>query len=286
MPLIRYIQKLLRDPNFLVWRDTAYISVDGKPQYLSLKLITDVDKLLQGKVSEYVFQTEFKEVKLSCDEIRILGRNLIAEYLYYEGSGSTLHDTSGNKYDGTIVNAVWGQLSNGKYYLEFGGDDYVVVDKPFTVDEYGIEVLAYSDTWDGVLICLPHASPCIVNAVQINYNALTLRVFDCSCRYYDMAISRPVAGWTHIVSLVRCSDGHVKLVHNLTTVNEVTHGVRLYNKFARINIGSFNRISDDYRNNFFNGKIVLTRIWGNYSILEQNLNTLYKLAKVAVPDLP
>ena len=51
---------------------------------------------------------------------------LVIEYLFYEGSGTILHDTSGNGNNGIINGATWIRLSNGKWSLYFDGvDDYV-----------------------------------------------------------------------------------------------------------------------------------------------------------------
>ena len=55
---------------------------------------------------------------------------LVLEYLFYEGSGTVLHDTSGNGNHGTIYGTTWTQLSNGKWALYFDGvDDYVSIPK-------------------------------------------------------------------------------------------------------------------------------------------------------------
>ncbi len=54
-----------------------------------------------------------------------LGRGLLTEYLFYEGGGTTVHDTSGNNRHGTITIGgngyyEWTWLPNGKFILILG----------------------------------------------------------------------------------------------------------------------------------------------------------------------
>ena len=84
----------------------------------------DADPTLTG--SEWVGLTDYVDFDLSLLSNNPIKNGLVAEYLFYEGSGTVLHDTSGNGNHGTINGATWTKLSNGKWSLSLdGSDDYV-----------------------------------------------------------------------------------------------------------------------------------------------------------------
>jgi len=70
-----------------------------------------------------------------------------AYYKFDEGSGSTLHDSSGHEYDGTIVGATWttDTPSGSGYALDFDGvDDYV------DFDDHAQDELGFNKTDDAI----------------------------------------------------------------------------------------------------------------------------------------
>ena len=88
-----------------------------------------------GKWADVVDSVDFDFSLSSNNPIK---SGLVLEYLFYEGSGTTLHDTSGNGNNGTIYGATWKQLSNGKWALYFDGvDDYVSMPNYLINNLYG-----------------------------------------------------------------------------------------------------------------------------------------------------
>ncbi len=282
MPLIRYIQKITRDPNFLVWRDTIYINADGRPQYLSLKLVSDIDSLLQGKISEYIFQSEFREVRFSCDEVKILGRNLVAEYLFYEGNGTTLHDTSGNNRN-IIHDCTWGQLPNGKYYLIFDGTNAINTYKSLArmgvLSEYTFEFIykrtGYSPEWIEVWVINPSvyyhdfiASPTGDTHYYQFYDGNWHRIY----------VSIPLNKWKHILFRARSND-NAQLYVNNTLINSI-------NTNALGGFGNTWYIGGDWEHEryYVRMHLALIRIF-NVKVSDTVHDKLWKLAQIAVPEL-
>ena len=62
---------------------------------------------------------------------------LVWDTSMYEGSGLILHDRSGNKVNGEIINAVWGVDSDGTYLFFDGYGDYVEFGQPEVTDLTG-----------------------------------------------------------------------------------------------------------------------------------------------------
>ncbi len=60
------------------------------------------------------------------EERCMLSTGLVAAYSFDEGSGTTLHDTSGNNNNGTITNATWSTAGEYGDALDFNGTNSLV----------------------------------------------------------------------------------------------------------------------------------------------------------------
>jgi len=107
-----------------------------------LEEVTEEKDVPPAETRQVEFEVEFlSRMKMLKDVPRT---GLVGEWLFYEGEGDTVHDTSGQGNHGTIYgNVTWEKLPNGKYYLKFGGtlDDYVLINlatplpnKPITIE--------------------------------------------------------------------------------------------------------------------------------------------------------
>ena len=303
-------------PNMLLYRDTLYIRYrDGTELSLSVlsKLAEAVDAYLNGKVSELVIETDYFEVKTGIEEAKLLASGLVAEYLFYEGSGDTLHDTSGNGNHGTIYGATWKQEANGKWCLEFDGvddcvaatlkgfnttdgtvDGYITdpvvvlgaVVRPYDVDTteqgiyigempacyYGVRLLiVYEPKKPGYLAWLHHAD----GSTGLIYNVVN----------YVVEANRP---YFLLVQLIKVDDYHVKAKFyvNNKKVDERTCTLSkpFYAWYARPR-WFYIAHGIEYKQHYFKGKIYWC-IVGKAELSDDKVETMYKLAKVMVPDLP
>lgn len=89
---------------------------------------------------EFEFYSSFSHLK------DIPRDGLVGEWLFYEGTGDAVHDTSGQGNHGTRYGMTWKQLPNGKWVGSFDGiDDYVEVPNSpeLKLQTFTIEAIAY-----------------------------------------------------------------------------------------------------------------------------------------------
>ena len=103
---------------------------------VSVVLATDLSNSMQRCLDEYTLQ----EVTPDKNTILLLHMN--------EGSGNMIFDSSGNGNNGSIKGASWVTGKFGKA-LEFKGNDYVALSKPYTYFDRGITIAAWVKTDDG-----------------------------------------------------------------------------------------------------------------------------------------
>ena len=216
-----------------------------------------------------------------------LGEGLVAEYLFYEGSGTVLHDTSGNGCDGTIYGgAVWGQLPNGKYYIETNGINAYVdvlaskIDPIFPTYETTIEAVFCPIEPTGeerYTVCRKG------DGLGIFYTdsrvAVTAYFAGVGWREPGYLVN-PYGKWWHVVG------------RRISTRLECWVNSELKSYFdvgdAQISIytGKPFRIgAHPYNMRYTKARIVLVRLFSR-ALSDTELGLLHKLAKIMVPELP
>jgi len=296
----RLLYRLL-PPNLLWYRDTLYIQYENG-QTLSIDLLSRlakaIDDYLNGRISELVIETDYIDVKIGIQQAKLLATGLAAEYLFYEGSGTTLHDTSGNGNNGTIYNPVWETLPNGKYYVNFDSLDRYTEIPNSTYINLREKLIIES-------IIRPHKLPVHENHYVFKYETYIAWVFpDGALTFRDNlgngvnTTTRPIElnKWYHVVNMFIGSNGDPVTKDNcriyVNTVNQPTTIVGT----SWIAKGSTDPLYiPDHTSYKLYGDIALTRIF-DYGKLKPLLDAakmsiddfvslLYKLAKIMVPEL-
>ena len=106
--------------SYCIDREKLEITADGKSGFVSVTSRADIAS------DKFVIESDY--VNIESEVVfgkKIPTDGLVLEYPIFEGSGTTLYDTSGNNNNGTIYGAVWKKLPTGKQILSFDGiDDY------------------------------------------------------------------------------------------------------------------------------------------------------------------
>ena len=122
--------------SYCVDREKQEVTVDGKSGFVSVTGKSDVAS------DKFVVESEYVEVsKEMAFGRKIPTDGLIAEYTFFEGAGTVLHDTSGYDNHADIYGAVWEQLPTGKWCLTFDGKDDYCKMKRFTIIDKKIHEL-------------------------------------------------------------------------------------------------------------------------------------------------
>jgi len=231
-----------------------------------------------------------------------LGEGLVAEYLFYEGSGTVLHDSSGNGNHLTIVvisggSYQWQTLANGKYVLWLSGGE----------DE---GACGYTNTK-----FIPEGTP-----LSITCEAIFLRESDLNEQVafgaYDKL--RMLSYWygglgfaadprpTYSITVGLCGVGTIeknKWYHAVWTtdrysidfyINDQLVKTEKFNLPGPLLIGDYEYIHIGHgvgsNQHYFGGKIALVRVWywidKDRKLTKDEIQLLYKLAKIMVPELP
>jgi hypothetical protein len=104
---------------------TAYVDVEcrGWGSYGNI--------YVDNVVLEFIIEVVLPSATINTFQVTKLGEiatGLILDLAMNEGSGSVVHDTSGNGFNGTIYNATWVTLSDGSPALDFNGSSsYIMV---------------------------------------------------------------------------------------------------------------------------------------------------------------
>ena len=164
--------------SYCVDREKQEVTVDGKSGFVSVTSKPDVAG------NKFIVESEYIEVTETVSfGKKIPTDGLVLEFPIFEGSGTTLHDTSGNNNNGTIYGAVWKKLPTGKYVLSFDGkDDYVKVpnnfnfDLPTTLIITGRPIVkSHENTFCG---CFKESSPRFGWFLRVQWGKLQLEVWD------------------------------------------------------------------------------------------------------------
>ena len=93
--------------------------------------VTEEIEITPSYVSEegaWLFESPYKSLLSQSGAEHLPDENLVLEFLFQEGGGDVLHDSSRYGNNGKIYGASWVDLGNGRYGLSFDGiDDYVRV---------------------------------------------------------------------------------------------------------------------------------------------------------------
>ncbi len=86
----------------------------------------DVDAVRRFEEGRIIYESPLIDYHSYLRLIQPIVRDgLVAEWLFFEGSGTILHDTSGQGNHGTIYGSTWQKLATGKWVLHHDGiDDY------------------------------------------------------------------------------------------------------------------------------------------------------------------
>lgn len=227
----------------------------------------------------------------------ILRQGLVVEYLFAEGTGTTLKDYSNKGYNMTLYgNPVWGVLTNGKYYVELDGeDDYGKVDTfTETFTKIVIELVIWLEERAGPRVLGTNIDAgawygkdgflCWVNATP----ALSFAIASGGVQYaLNSNVKNPFEKFFHFIGVY---DGNKLMIYyNALKITEKVIGS------VTMNINTTLQITTIASSAWvMKGKIALTRIW-NQDIftaldsvglsIDDFVKTLYSLAKLVVPEL-
>lgn len=117
-------------------RDVAKLRLEYN---LPTSVTVDVDVVRRYENKYVIYETAPIDYFSYLNLLLPLGRSgLVAEWLFFEGGGTTLHDTSGHNIHGTIYNMTWQQLSSGKWVGSFNGTrSYVYIPNTYLINTGG-----------------------------------------------------------------------------------------------------------------------------------------------------
>ena len=271
--------------NALTYRPSITVSstieVSGSPwrQQSSSGTYSVSPTLSSGKWADVVDSVDF-DFSLSSNNPAKSG--LVLEYLFYEGSGTTLHDTSGNGNNGTIYGATWKQLSNGKWALYFD-TNYVEVgySNIFAIHTWTLEVLA--QPIESVLtngIFGTRFGSDITFDVKFQYTQGLHGDVGNGSEWLSTAVNYfpgiKLGNWYHIVYAVQTNKTEIYLNGKLGTTITYNGTPLLMKSNQNMRIG----VSCD--SEYGKKEIALVRIF-NYALSSSEVKTLYNMAKPLIP---
>lgn len=293
----------LKPPNLLIWRDTLYVEYkDGSSISLSLlsKLAKLADDYLAGKISEIVVESDEIDVKLSAPQVKAIAQGLAIEYLFWEGSGTTVNDTSGNanhgSFGGSTAQPSWNQLPNGRYYVSFpdvtNSNAYIKSTK--TVEDWWrtnctIEIVvrfhakSTGSLWHQLFQPYSHKNCLFYNQGSKilgwhgTVNGTWTFVFDTG--YFEPE------KWHHIV---------VRLSVNPDGTGNYEYIKNASEKWSKSKAPLFDPAGGDnvaigspgVTAEYLCSDIALVRLFIGRALTDSEIQVLYKLAKIMVPELP
>ena len=259
----------------LFFRNKVQLDLDG--------VITEVSLSRVGTT----YTSDYFNVQKYARSIKALGEDLVLELLFYEGSGSVAHDSSGYGNDCSLTGPSWKTLSSGKNVLVFdGSDDYGIItlsDSLKIPSDVSIEVVVKpygSGSWYWQGIVMPRRTGLTDPGYEVGLKDRKYPYFFCKGTDY------------------------VLLVHSEAFVNEFVHvvGIRAGDVFklyinGKISLQQSKAIGDITPNydvcigksinnqNYLSGELALVRIWDR-ALSDSEVQALYELAKTMIPELP
>lgn len=245
----------------------------------------DVDAIRRFEEGRIIYESPLIDYHSYLRLIQPIVRDgLVAEWLFFEGAGSVLHDTSGYENHGTIYGMTWQQLENGKWVGSFDGvDDYVVADT---------DMLRNMSLPQTVEVLVRVNGPNVANNPQglvakrathttmdwelyINLlRELRLWVGEGGVVMIETGYYINYGVWYHIVATMTSNEAAIYV--NGELIKSYT-GALSYTPSEPITIGALDSV-----HNFLNGHIAFTRLYGRILSADE-VQQLYELAKLIVP---
>lgn len=212
-----------------------------------------------------------------------ISSNLIRSYdinnrFSYNGSGTTLGDVSGNGVDGTLVNGVGYNSSNGGALVFDGNDDYVSFSSGLSsTDNLTYEAWVNPSSFSGFNVILNHDnwSTGYVH-FQFDQGALHFDLYCCQVGGQNISSTYNFTTntWYQVAAVYSKSLGQVSFYVNGT----LTNTVNLSGSIPTITNSTLKMGSWNGNDRFFNGKIGLVRIY-NSALTSQEILTNFNGSK-------
>ena len=221
----------------------------------------------------------------------ITDTTLKASYSFDQSSGSTLTDSSGNNYNGTITGATWTSGKVGSGALSFNGtSDYVAIPR-MNYDEITISAWFYKNADDltsadaifggwrwnssvslqeGLDLRFPINSPDTISIVMVTTDG-TAKLSKSS--YYNFGSGKANNAWHHVAVTYNKADGNQRLyvggVLRDTDLHAAGNTIVPLAAYTDMRIG-YSRVNNGY----FSGYIDDLRVY-NYAITASEVTELY-----------
>lgn len=212
-----------------------------------------------------------------------ISSNLIRSYdinnrFSYNGSGTSLVDVSGNGIDGTLINAVGYNSSNGGSLVFDGNDDYVSFSSGLpSTDNLTYEAWVNSSSFSGFNVILNHDNWATGYVhFQFDQGALHFDLYCCQVGGQNISSTYNFTTntWYQVAAVYSKSLGRVSFYVNGT----LTNTVNLSGSTPTITNSTLKMGSWDGNSRFFNGKIGLIRIY-NSALTSQEILTNFNGSK-------
>ena len=196
----------------------------------------------------------------------------------YSGTGSKLGDVSGNSVDGTLVNGVGYNSSNGGSLVFDGNDDYVSFSSGLSSsDNLTYEAWVNPSSFSGFNVILNHDnwSTGYVH-FQFDQGALHFDLYCCQVGGQNISSTYNFTTntWYQVAAVYSKSLGQVSFYVNGT----LTNTVNLSGSIPTITNSTLKMGSWNGNDRFFNGKIGLVRIY-NSALTSQEILTNFNGSK-------
>ena len=245
----------------------------------------DVDAIRRFEEGRIIYESPLIDYHSYLKLVQPIVRDgLVAEWLFFEGAGSVLHDTSGYENHGTIYGMTWQQLANGKWVGYFDGvDDYVAISKmpDLTGSSFTFEALVKVYSWMKYSVIMGEGYQSGRDTTALLMTDDTPGKFIFSFFSDDLAFG-PLSGvdprgWIHVTAVFDADALEQRGYINAKLVRTRTpHGAPVL-QTTTWRIGSGVNTARP-----FNGLIALIRIYSR-ALSEDEIRELYELARHVVP---
>lgn len=204
--------------------------------------------------------------------------NLIRSYdinnrFSYNGSGTTLGDVSGNGVDGTLVNGVGYNSSNGGALVFDGNDDYVSFSSGLSsTDNLTYEAWVNPSSFSGLkIILIPDGWNTGNVCIEFDQNTLQFALFGEPDKYSNYTFNTNT--WYQVATVYSKSAKTISFYVNGVLTNTENYSNPSSVSNSTLKMGSWNG-----NDRFFIGKIGLVRIY-NSSLTSQEILTNFNGSK-------
>ena len=245
----------------------------------------DVDAIRRFEEGRIIYETPLIDYHSYLKLVQPIVRDgLVAEWLFFEGAGDVLHDTSGQGNHGTIYGSTWQKLDTGKWVLYHDGvDDYEEVPYSTSLNvsaSFTLETLVKTDVGghEGVIGITSDGRYAYFDGFFIRKHAGESRYRYCvniDGTRYPITGSYIIDGaWHHLIFTF---DGATVAIYEdgiLRVTKSIAGSVVIPTRPLRIGLLPYL--------SYFVGYIALARLY-NRSLTEDEISELYELAKLIVP---